>query len=1458
MKKRILAFVLCLAMIFTTIDMSAVQAAENEGPENVVEEICEVCNEANGHLEDCPTLCTCTSVEGVHAEGCKFYVAPEEEIETCEYCNAELTEDAVHAEDCLTYCTCTPVEGVHAEGCKFYIAPEEEIEECEYCNVQLTEDAVHAEDCLTHCTCTPVEGVHQGDCVFAPALESADPQVGDTIWIKHGSLTYKGTTTDSKSREVLFNYETRIVDVVIADDGSVWYEFEPVGLLKWFKDFKYVQAANTSVEEPDDVDEPEEDDNTPSTEHVVGDMTIVSSVPVTLKETEADKQHAIFTDAAALFNQDESQEVFYFDISSDEGDSTITIFGIASDWNNKNVMMIHLLDDADAIAEQCASGLDDHYFVVNDTDLYEKEIAAAKEAVSDLTENRVYYAAKPVDINSDGSVTFTADSYSTFIFVVNFEYNGYKFSMSGMGSIQLSELLQSIGISKSVSSVTDVTFSDSSLLSIEKNTSDWTITSLDSFSSTEWMEITFDDGETVIIKVTDPILKYYLTDSIDWNLGTTSVSVKKSGASSAMGTYTTNTGSITPEMITQAANDIDHEEDVDLLIYARPGAAIRFASGIAFPAGTWKIADSDNDKYKYTNWEWVWDGNNNYVILNGVESNKVANLRLTVNTAVCNVRIITIPKTAELPDNVQPSKVKDTLADNSDYKVVSLPVTLYNYDGKSFNDYNNDVTNGNWLAFHGVSMGVSSHAGMLLPWTDMNLPNSGNVSTGIMEDKLVDGLPKMATTVNTDLFSTTEYQGKEVYENVGFEYLYNTNTGYYTYSSNLNHAQYNKSSNQIELYNQTLAPLLGSAQNSKAGFYPFVDINDAVLNYTATDHQSWENHLTDSYFQQNAQFARDLVASGSITTTEDGVTTTHPASNVDMHFGLQLKADFYMPTGSQLDVNNDSEKEDIIYQFTGDDDLWVYIDDQLVLDIGGAHTAISGEVNFTQKTVTLGSYANVTATGNEYRLVETGSNKTYGFTELGIEDIAEDQMHTLRIFYLERWSGESNCRMHFNLPIAPEGSVTVSKKLVNQDNQELTITPDVNYTFKIYKAKDDEDYVDATEFTALSSYPYSIVGGGNGMTDADGQFTLKEGQSAQFNNISRFTEVYVEEIKPNDGYIYTQTVVDEKVYQHIDTIDAFKSNTKVMPKGALSYTFTNYMQTQPLTIKKYVEGGSDALINPNQEFTFNLDFTKNIVEAGEDAIKAKKVSDEETSDISLTDAGSFVLKQSESITIPRVPVNMTYELSENNPDTKNNSFDSPIFKLKIGDGVETSDTIAFVKDTVKNTNKTSDFSKAIQDRGENKITVENLQHFDLKITKRILGETSTDQSFRFTVKGENSHNKATDLEVVIPASAFEADTDTSETDAVASAVIPNVPVGKYVVSEDTVWSWRYSLDNSSQKDVTVGPIGIGLPEHVAEFKNNRSNIYWLDGNSWCQNIFKEGNIVKTQTTDNPEKPTVDN
>ena len=107
----------------------------------------------------------------------------------------------------------------------------------------------------------------------------------------------------------------------------------------------------------------------------------------------------------------------------------------------------------------------------------------------------------------------------------------------------------------------------------------------------------------------------------------------------------------------------------------------------------------------------------------------------------------------------------------------------------------------------------------------------------------------------------------------------------------------------------------------------------------------------------------------------------------------------------------------IIFEFAGDDDVWVFIDGKLALDIGGDHGRVVGKLNFAERKATV-SAVKTSAAG-----IEGASPKITDFTLVG-EKEAE---HTLTMFYMERGMWESNMMIAFNFP--DDNEFAVEKKV---------------------------------------------------------------------------------------------------------------------------------------------------------------------------------------------------------------------------------------------------------------------------------------------------------------------------------------------------------------------------------------------------------------------------------------------
>ena len=175
------------------------------------------------------------------------------------------------------------------------------------------------------------------------------------------------------------------------------------------------------------------------------------------------------------------------------------------------------------------------------------------------------------------------------------------------------------------------------------------------------------------------------------------------------------------------------------------------------------------------------------------------------------------------------------------------------------------------------------------------------------------------------------------------------------------------------------------------------------------------------------------------------------ASQYNYGFGAKLQFDFTLTDDGQVQVGNDpTDKVPIKFFFSGDDDVWVYIDGQLVLDVGGAHGKASGLLEFgkttdgTANTVT--PYVSSNKAGGEVYTEGAGGKSVYfngkevKFEKQGKIPDKDDKdkeftldkgtTHTLTMFYMERGMWESNMAVAFNFP----------------DNNELQVEKKVDVT----------------------------------------------------------------------------------------------------------------------------------------------------------------------------------------------------------------------------------------------------------------------------------------------------------------------------------------------------------------------------------------------------------------------------
>lgn len=239
-------------------------------------------------------------------------------------------------------------------------------------------------------------------------------------------------------------------------------------------------------------------------------------------------------------------------------------------------------------------------------------------------------------------------------------------------------------------------------------------------------------------------------------------------------------------------------------------------------------------------------------------------------------------------------------------------------------------------------------------------------------------------------------------------------------------------------------------------------------------------------------------------TSTTNLTGFNEKGNMDYHFGMRTTIPFTMTANGKRDPNN-NKSEDITFSFSGDDDVWVFIDGQLVLDIGGIHNRLDATMNFAKNTWSLSSSNNESTTtadinGAEISGALFNDGDTTGTLNQTRETFAASDSHELTIFYLERGAGSSNCKIQFNLPM--KDTVSVTKRATQSISSDGTLSP---LTAKEQETVNNIDFgfTLTKNGTAVANTNYNLLNA-NGQvidtpsTDANGKFTLRNGQTAKF------------------------------------------------------------------------------------------------------------------------------------------------------------------------------------------------------------------------------------------------------------------------------------------------------------------------------------------------------------------------
>lgn len=455
------------------------------------------------------------------------------------------------------------------------------------------------------------------------------------------------------------------------------------------------------------------------------------------------------------------------------------------------------------------------------------------------------------------------------------------------------------------------------------------------------------------------------------------------------------------------------------------------------------------------------------------------------NTAKRALKVLTVPLAACALMFGATSASADQVVPYSNHTVKTVnptdtTVNLFDYwvvDGDNdksatVNNINGGINKGHQLKFNsGAGTGINK-------WTGKSvIDGSGRLS--FVKKKLVGGYPSIDAGTYTSYGSSDKYtdeslaylfnnasqenhqqDGKAVYNNV--QGLFQLENGYYvydSYGSKGNYAVYNYTTNSFNVYDKAGVYKDSVSSDNLGQFFPF-DSADKVFE------------------EKNSQLSPLKITDG----TND--TLNH-------HFGMSMTTEFVQPNGGKTTKN-----EDMIFEFSGDDDVWVYIDGVLVGDLGGIHEKATLKINFATGEVKVGHIDGANGTKKE---IETTNIKAKfqaagaDTTNFSGNTFSNSTKHTLSFFYLERGAGASNMSLKFNLTTLPSSEV----EKVDQNGEAVQ-----GATFALYQSDENWTVPDGAKPVA------------RGTTKANGQLVLMKSDEKSDDSVLSFDEEHA------DGHDY--------------------------------------------------------------------------------------------------------------------------------------------------------------------------------------------------------------------------------------------------------------------------------------------------------------------------------------------------
>lgn len=403
--------------------------------------------------------------------------------------------------------------------------------------------------------------------------------------------------------------------------------------------------------------------------------------------------------------------------------------------------------------------------------------------------------------------------------------------------------------------------------------------------------------------------------------------------------------------------------------------------------------------------------------------------------------------------------------------------------------------------------------------------------------------------------------------------------------------------------------------------------------------------------------------------------------NLNYGFGTQFTIPFTVTeTGKNVDGTS------MTFKFTGDDDVWVYIDGALVLDMGGAHCKAEGEINFATQMATITTGTSDAKLGNQPTAGGRVAAKDNGMRTVDFKNITvkksdgskvsladymkeSGKVHELKMYYMERGMWDSNMSISYSFVLLPSG-LTLSKTLDTKDvNAGLknAVQGLDNFDFNIQtrnlKAREaNYSDVDNLGYTLYdyndNTYPGQVAKNSTATfsssyyasefidtTDKDNSSAFYAGTGFKITeSIPKDTILQYDENKTSWG-VYDSVTSREAIKNQKGTVATFDmgdANSSEMDVVNRYVNFVNTPKVGSLSVEKIYNGTAPK--DKTFGFTVMVDLT------GHDYYDPYEL-EYTGSQTGITDKnGHFTLKAGETITFAGIPAGATYKVVEDKPD----------------------------------------------------------------------------------------------------------------------------------------------------------------------------------------------------------------